>query len=376
MRHVLAALLALLPAAALAQGNTTSGVSGTPAPSVLVITETPHQGSLPRTLTAYGTVQAAPGGGSQTLSVLRTGQVTEVLVAPGHAVHRGQKLLVISAGPAALAAYKQAVDAVKLATSTRTHTAQLLAQHLATKDQLAQADKAAADAQSTLNALNQGGGEGGGGSAEQTLTAPSDGVVSNVAVAPGARIAAGTPLLTLARSGRFVASVGIEPAQRDLVTAGQSARVESLYGGGAEQGSVLSVGAMLDPTTRLVPVLIDPPQKDPSAGRQGGSYAGLGIGLLPGAPVRVVVQVGSMQGWIVPRDAVLTDAKGPYVFQVTGGKAVRVDVQIVGKSGNTTVIAGALDLKHALVVSGNYQLQDGAAVREEPTTAGAGAATP
>lgn len=376
MRHVLAALLALLPAAALAQGNTTSGVSGTPAPSVLVTTETPHQGSLPRTLTAYGTVQAAPGGGSQTLSVLRTGQVTEVLVAPGHAVHRGQKLLVISAGPAALAAYKQAVDAVKLATSTRTHTAQLLAQHLATKDQLAQADKAAADAQSTLNALNQGGGEGGGGSAEQTLTAPSDGVVSNVAVAPGARIAAGTPLLTLARSGRFVASVGIEPAQRDLVTAGQSARVESLYGGGAEQGSVLSVGAMLDPTTRLVPVLIDPPQKDPSAGRQGGSDAGLGIGLLPGAPVRVVVQVGSMQGWIVPRDAVLTDAKGPYVFQVTGGKAVRVDVQIVGKSGNTTVITGALDLKHALVVSGNYQLQDGAAVREEPTTAGAGAATP
>ena len=358
-------LLALLPAPALAQGGSKSG-SGASASSVLVTTQTPRQGSLPRTVTGYGAVQAAPGGGSQTLSVLRAGQVTEVLAAPGEAVRRGQKLLVVNAGPAAVAAYKQAVDAVKLAKTRRGHTRQLLSKHLATRDQLAQAEKAVTDAQANLEALNRGG----GGAAEQTLTAPFDGVVSNLATAPGARITAGTPLITLARSNRLVASVGIEPGQRSLLAAGQPARIESLYGGGAQQGAVLSVGAMLDPTTRLVPVLVDPPQGNPNPkpDPKAGGDPGSGAGMLPGAPVRVVVQIGQMRGWLVPRDAVLADVqgggKGAHVFQVDGGKAVRVDVKVVGDSGGTTVVDGPIDPKRPLVTSGNYQLQGGEAVRE------------
>ena len=373
-------LLVLLPVAALAQGGDQGGgASGTTASSVLVTTETPREGSMPRTLTAYGTVQAAPGGGSQTLSVLRAGQVAEVMVAPGEAVGRGQKLLAISAGPAAIAAYQQAVDALTLAKTERGTTAQLLAQHLATRDQVAQANKAVADAQTNLDALKRGG----GGSAEQTLTAPFDGVVSDLAVAPGARIAAGTPLVTLARSSRLVAAVGVEPTQRGLVAPGQTARIESLYGGSAEQGKVLSVGAMLDPATRLVPLLVDPPQtvaRNDSGhelkGDSQGSGQAVDIRLLPGAPVRVIVQVGELRGWLAPRDAVLTDAKGAYVFQVNGSKAVRVDVQVVGMAGGTTVVTGPLDPAHPLVTSGNYQLQDGASVREKQAGAEAGATKP
>ena len=365
MRRIFAALLALPPAAALAQGD----ANGASQPSVLVTTETPHQGSLPRTVTAYGSVQAAPGGGSETRSLLRAGQVTRVMVVPGDAVHRGQALLALSAEPAALAAYKQAVDTLALARNERTHTAQLLAQHLATRDQLAQADKAVADAQANLDALNRAG----GGSAEQTLKAPFDGVVSNLPVEPGTRVAAQTPLVTLARSSRLVAAVGVEPAQRGLVGPGQPARIEPLYGGGPEPGSVLSVGAMLDATTRLVPVLVDPPQIDPKdTSLQGAAQPEAGAaGLLPGEPVRVVVQVGEMRGWLVPRDAVLTDAKGAYVFQVAGGKAVRVDVRAVGMKGDTTVVAGPLDPVRPLVTTGSYQLQDGGLVREGSSGGGA-----
>ena len=368
--RVLATLLALLPAAALAQGDANGGANGGASqPSVLVTTETLHQGSLPRTVTAYGTVQAAPGGGSETLSLLRAGQVTRVMVAPGDAVHRGQALLALSAEPAALATYKQAVDALTLAKNERAHTAQLLTQHLATRDQLAQADKAAADAQANLDVLNRAG----GGSAEQTLTAPFDGIVSNLAVAAGTRVAAQVPLVTLARSGRLVAAVGVEPAQRGLVAPGQPARIEPLYGGGSKPGSVLSVGAMLDATTRLVPVLVDPPQIDPeSMASRGGAQPDAGAaGLLPGEPVRVVVQVGEMRGWLVPRDAVLTDAKGAYVFQVAGDKAVRVDVRAVGMKGDTAVVAGPLDPARTLVTNGNYQLQDGGQVREGSSGGGA-----
>ncbi len=336
----------MLPAVAAAQG-----ANPAPAPTVLVTTQPPKQGSLPRTVTAYGILEAAPGGGSETLSVLRAGRVMQIEVHQGEAVQRGQALLSISADPAALASYKQAEAAMTLARSQRQHAAQMLAQHLATRDQLAAADKAVADAQSSLDALDRAG----GGSAQQTLSAPFDGIVSALLTAPGARVAAQTPLLTIARASKLVAAVGVEPGVREQVATGQPARVEPLYTGGAGQGRVVSVSAMLNPTTRLVPVLIDPAPDGPAE-----------LGLLPGSPVRATIQVGTMTGWLVPRNAVLTDAKGPYVFQVDAGKALRVDVRIVGMAGSTTVIAGPLDPSRPLVAGGNYQLQDGAAVRTVP----------
>lgn len=350
-------ILFLLPMLAWAQGGSqTNGQQ----PSVLVDTETPHKGSLPRTIVAYGAVQASPAGGSETMSLLRGGQVTEVLISAGQTVRKGQALLVVRADPSVVASYQQALAGLTLARGNRSRTATMLAQHLATRDQLAQADKAVADAQATLDALKRSG----GGSADETLTAGFDGVVVNLMVAQGARVAAQTPLLTLARSGRLVAVVGLEPGLREQVAAGQPAQVAPLYSTDPRQGRVISVSAMLDPTTRLVPVLIDPATDSPAEG-----------GLIPGAPVRATVEVGQMTGWLAPRDAVLTDAKGPYVFQVAAGKAVRVDVKIVGMAGGTTVIAGPLDPGRTLVTGGNYQLQDGMAVREAPAGSASGETT-
>jgi len=149
MRRIIPVLMAVLPGMALAQG--------TPPPSVLITTETPRQGALPRTLTAYGVVQAAPGS-SETLSLLRAGQVTQVMAAVGQRVQQGQPLLVITADPAALATYRQAVAALALARGERARLAQMLAQQLATRDQLAVADKAVTDAQGNLDLLTRGAG--------------------------------------------------------------------------------------------------------------------------------------------------------------------------------------------------------------------------
>ena len=264
---------------------------------MLVTTQPAQKGSLPRTVTAYGTLEPAPGGGSETLSVLRAGRVTQIEVHQGEPVKRGQALLSIAADPAALASYKQAVAAMMLARAQRQNAAQMLAQHLATRDQLAAADKALADAQSSLDALDRGG----GGSAQQTLSAPFDGIISALLTAPGARVAAQTPLVTIARASKLVATVGVEPGVRAQVAIGQPARIEPLYTGSIGQGWVVSVSAILDTTTRLVPVLIDPAPDGTTE-----------LGLLPGSPVRVSVQVAMMTGWLAPRDAVLTDAKGPY----------------------------------------------------------------
>ena len=362
MKTVALIALLLVPTMAWAQGGSQPNSQQ---PSVLVETEAPHQGSLPRTIVAYGTVQASPAGGSETMSLLRGGQVTEVLTSVGQTVRQGQALLVFRADPSAVATYEQAVAGLTLARGNRARAATMLTEHLATRDQLAQAEKAVTDAQTALDALKRAG----GGSADRTLTAGFDGVVTTLTVAKGARVAAQTPLLTLARSSRLVAAVGVEPGLRGQVAVSQPAQVQPLYATDPRRGRVISVSAMLDPTTRLVPVLIDPGTDGLTEG-----------GLLPGAPVRATVQVGQMKGWLVPRDAVLTDAKGPYVFQVDGGKAVRVNVQIVGKDGDTTVIAGQLDPGRKLVTSGNYQLQDGMTVRGTPagsaSAASSGTTTP
>ena len=98
MKSVFVAVLAALPMMALAQGST-------PPPNVLVSTAAPRQGSLARTLAAYGVVQAAPGS-AETLSLLRAGQVTRIMVALGQGVRQGQPLLVVSADPAALVTYR------------------------------------------------------------------------------------------------------------------------------------------------------------------------------------------------------------------------------------------------------------------------------
>lgn len=377
MRRLLAALLILLPVTAPAQ----PAALDTPEPSVLVTIEAARQGSLPHTLTAYGKVQAAPGG-SETLSLLRGGQVTGVMVANGQKVRRYQKLLTVSADPAALALYRQGVTALTLASGNRARASQMLAQHLATRDQLAQADKAVADAQTTVDTLAREG----GGTAEQTLLAPFDGIVSSLPVGPGARIAPQVPLITLDRVSRLIAAVGVEPAQRGLIAPGQPTRIEPLDTDGATSGSVLSVGAMLDPTSRLLPVLVDPAPIDPSQGalsvdptpgdihrgHQAGGRVDATLGLLPGEAVRVVIQVGEYRGWLVPRDAVLTDAKGAYLFQVKGDKAMRLDVQVSGTVADTTAVTGPVDAGRSVVTSGNYQLKGGETVREKQATSTGG----
>lgn len=67
---------------------------------------------------------------------------------------------------------------------------------------------------------------------------------------------------------------------------------------------------------------------------------------------------------VVPRAAVLSDRKGTYVFQVTPKHtAQRVDVVVRVESGNRYGVDGPLDAAEPLVVTGNYELRNGMAVR-------------
>jgi hypothetical protein len=120
-----------------------------------------------------------------------------------------------------------------------------------------------------------------------------------------------------------------------------------LTGGQALEGKVLRVDGVLNPKTRLVDTDIAVPASS----------------VLSGLPYRADIITAELTGWIVPHDAILSDAKGTYLYQVAGAKAERVPVTVVGSAGSDDVVHGSLDPQRPVVVEGNYQITSDTTVR-------------
>jgi membrane fusion protein (multidrug efflux system) len=264
-------------------------------------------------------------------------------------VHQGDRLLDFSADPAAVLAWDQAVSALTLARQQQAHTAELLAQQLATKAQLADANKAVRDAEAALEAQRRSGGD----KQISTVIAPFDGIVTDIPVARGDRIQPGAPLVIIVRTDSIAVTVGVELTERPKIHPNETVELQRLDGSdGAATGTVRAVGAMLNPKTRLVDVVVS---------ITSGS-------VVPGENLRALITVGVQQGWLAPRGSVLADGMGSYVFQVVAEKAVRVGVRIIAADGDRVILDGPLDPNRPLVTQGNYQLDDGAAIRESGGT--------
>jgi membrane fusion protein, multidrug efflux system len=292
-----------------------------------------------------------------TISLQSQGRVLQFDVTQGEAVKAGQPLLEFSVSESALGSYRQAETALQTAKVERVRIAQLLRQQLATKDQLTQADKAIADAETTLDTLKKSGSD----QPNLTIKAPFDGVVSTIPVAQGDTIAPGAPMMTLMRVDGLVVTVGIEPAQRFRLKRGDPAILQPLTSGGApESGTLVRIDGLLNPKTHLIDADVATSAR-----------------LLPGAAFMAQITVGQFDGFIVPRDVVLSDAEGAYLFQTDAGKAHRVVVTIVGNTGDQSAVIGAIDPAKPIVLQGNYQLEDGMEVRlGETQTSAAGPAAP
>jgi RND family efflux transporter MFP subunit len=321
------------------------GASKPPAaspPSVLVGLQAPVRGSLPDMVVAYGS--AAPSlNASETLSVAQPGQVTRLATTAGSAVRAGQALVVFTTAPSAVSSFEQAMTSLTAAQKQRATTAELLRQQLATRDQLVQADKAVSDAVTALDALRRDG----AGHAARTLTAPYDGIVTNVAVAQGDRTQPGAALITVAKASGVVITVGVDPADRARVRPGQSARLERLAGGQPLAGRVVRIDSMLNPKTRQIDVDLAFP-------------AGA---IMPGEALQANIRVGDIAGWLVPHRAVVTSSGDARIYQLAYGKALGVKVQVAASTPQIDVVWGPIVATRQVIVDGAYQVEDGAAVR-------------
>ena len=173
------------------------------------------------------------------------------------------------------------------------------------------------------------------------------GLQRDLSIAQGDRTQPGAPLITIARTGGIVATIGLDPATIARLQIGQAARITRLNGGPPITGQVIRVDSVLNPRTRLIDVDLSFP-----------------VGaLLPNEAVRGEIAVGQVAGWVVPHRAVVTAGGPTRIFQVAGGKARAVNVSVRLAGDTVDVVEGAPDPKLPLIVDGAYQVQDGDVVR-------------
>ncbi len=322
-----------------------------PAPAVPVVqikSEAARVRIVAQMLDAVGDVTA---GQTRGLGFARAGQVTELSVVTGDRVAKGDVLARLAPDPAVRESYRQAVDAAALAQREWDRQKQLLALRLATQSQVDSADKAMRDTQGAVRALA----EQDGGQATSTLLAPFDGVVASVAALQGDRVQAGAPVMQIGRVDTLRVVIGIEPSDREKVRTGTHVTLWPLVAPGASAPPidllVSEVQNTVDPKTQLVGAVALLPR-------------GVASQLAAGMKVRARLDVGAISAIAVPRNAVLTDERGDYLFQVAGGKAHRVAVTRRIDNGTLVAIDGLADAKLPVVVEGNYELQDGMAVKD------------
>lgn len=320
--------------------------SSAEAVSVQVKTKALIKQVLVRKIDAYGSVSAATGA-VENVSFPRNIQLVRLLVTPGQVVHSGDALLETVTDAGTSATYQQALSAEALAKSELSRTEDLVTQQLATQSQLAAARKALQDAEAALAAQNKLG----AGVSHQVFKAPFDALVASISAQQGDRVQAGAIILQLSRSGALKAILGVEPGDVSQIRVGMRVNISPIFGKQESlQATVTQINGAINAQTRLVDIAV--------------SFKKSSNSLLPGMQVRGQIVIDNKELWTIPSSAVLQDAKGSYLYQVKDQHAQRINViKSDGDAGNVGV-EGDFNTKYKVVIEGNYELQDGMAVRE------------
>lgn len=315
--------------------------------SALVQTEPLQQHDLSETISSYGIVEVDPLS-TESINFSRAGQVTRLLITRGESVKKDAPLLQFETSPQESVTYEQARSSVNLAKGELARVQNLLAQQLATKSQLAAAEKALHDAEAALAAQEKLG----TGLRSETITAPFDGIVSELLVKQGERIQAGATAVRLSRQDRLRVVLGIEPEDAHKVRLGMPVELIPVFDRTKRASGVVStVNGMINQQTGLVDLYVD--LKPGRAAR-----------LMPGIRMEGRIMLTSRRGLAVPRQAVLSDDQGSYIFVIRNGQARRINVTAGIEMHGLVGITGPVKSGDSVVVIGNYELRDGMAVRE------------
>lgn len=190
--------------------------------------------------------------------------------------------------------------------------------------------------------------------------APASGIVSSIAVHPGAAVSAGMPIMEISDLGRVWVVADVVEDQLAWIAPGKAAELRfGALPGETFEGRVDYVLPRLDATTRTVPVRI--------------VLANPGLRLKPGMYADVTLYGGrGDEGVIVPSEAVIRSGRRAVVLVAEAeGRFRPVEVETGMESGGHTLILAGLAGGERVVVSGQFLIESeanlkGALARMQP----------
>jgi RND family efflux transporter MFP subunit len=317
-------------------------------PSVLVRIVSAELRPLQETLTAYGTAEFADSAVTD-LIVQHEARVSAIWVTSGEPVKKGQRLLELTASAASQLELDKARRDADLAHTELERVTRLRSQGLATQAELQAATDAAATAKELSYSLAQQVGSAG----RLALYAPRDGIVDALKAQPGDLLAPGTAVARVAEPENLIVRLGIEPSDVPRLAPDHEVQI-TLMGSVAKPvaARLASIDRRVDAQTRLAAAIVRLPRD---------------ANLLPGSALKADIAVRTHESAVsVPRAAVLYESELPYVFVATGGVAHRRAIQVGIQTAAYVEVEQGLKAGEPVIVSGNYELEDGAAIRSGP----------
>lgn len=330
-----------------ANGKSAASASDESKPVASVRTVKATIGEITRTTDVYGSVISQPGAavliqlGSEVV-------IRRVLVQSGQQVNAKDPVAEIELSPS-ITAQLQLARADLDSTNKLLQAAQeKQSMNLGTRQDLLQAQTAQHAAQLKLAQLEANLPDPSG-----IIRAPVNGRITDVKMQSGAVVAAGAALAEILANDAMVVQLGVSPADAARLAIGQAIAIQpvDVAEEQALKGTVRFIGSMLDPASRLMNIMVDPP-------------AGMVMRL--GQSIRGVIEMKSSGVLIVPRSAVLPQEDQHVVFTVQDGHAQQHLVQIGLQSPEMVEItSGDLKPGDEVITLGNYELTNGMAVQVE-----------
>jgi RND family efflux transporter MFP subunit len=186
------------------------------------------------------------------------------------------------------------------------------------------------------------------------LTAPIAGVIARRTFVPGGRVQAGTPLFTIVDPRTAWLRVQIPASAAGSIPSGAQATF-TVQGSDLvhETARLVSVGTVLDPATRTVPVVFQ-------VAEAGSLFT---FGQLAQAAVPVG---GSIDGVVIPNTSIVDDNGTPVAYVQAGGETFERRVLTLGETdGTRTHIVAGIRPGEMVVTTGAYQVRLAAASGSE-----------
>lgn len=286
------------------------------------------------------------------------GKIAERLVQQGERVRQGQPLARLDA--ADLALQKQQAEAELAAAQVNLTTSEaqdkrsgdLRRAGWATQATLDQQLARTADARGRLDRAKRALDLADNQLAYATLLADSDGVVTATLAEPGQVVAAGTPVVRLARAGEREAVVAVPEALIERVRGGQAAVSLWSNAGKTYPATLREFAASADPATRTFQARFT--IKDADDGVVIGMTATVAVG-----------EPASARVARLPISALYSEGRGPSVFVVdaTTGKLTLKPVTVAGYDGREVLISDGVANGDKVVALGVHKLDESQRVR-------------